>query len=119
MLPTHSKIGTVEVQTPSLPPNSLGGTVYVGEPLKNGPGASSSGEQFRIFIHATSVRYGVNVRLIGKIVPESRRPVSLTAVVEENPQATVQQLQAPPQRWPEGHADQPADLRPEQNGQPT
>jgi hypothetical protein len=85
--PDASKIGTVEVQTPSLPPNSLGGTVYVGEPLKNGPGAASSGEQFRIFIHATSVRYGVNVRLIGKVFPN---PLTgqLTAVVEDNPQAT-------------------------------
>jgi hypothetical protein len=82
-----SVIGTVEVQTPSLPPNSLGGTVYVGEPLKNGPGAASSGEQFRIFIHATSDRYGVNVRLIGKVFPN---PLTgqLTAVVEDNPQAT-------------------------------
>ncbi|HEX4669735.1 MAG TPA: hypothetical protein VH275_07165 [Solirubrobacterales bacterium] len=85
--PEASKIGTVEVQTPSLPPNSLGGTVYIGEPLKNGPGASSSGEQFRIFIHATSVRYGVNVRLIGKVFPNPTTG-QLTAVVEENPQAT-------------------------------
>jgi hypothetical protein len=85
--PDESKIGTVEVQTPSLPPNSLGGTVYVGEPLKNGPGASSSGEQFRIFIHATSVRYGVNVRLIGNVFP-NQITGQLTAVVPDNPQAT-------------------------------
>jgi hypothetical protein len=85
--PDASKIGTVEVQTPSLPPNSIGGTVYVGEPLKNGLGASSSGEQFRIFIHATSVRYGVNVRLIGKVIP-NQATGQLTAIVEENPQAT-------------------------------
>jgi hypothetical protein len=85
--PEASKIGTVEVQTPSLPPNSLGGTVYVGEPVKNGPGAAGTGEQFRIFIHATSVRYGVNVRLIGKVFPNSETG-QLTAVVEENPQAT-------------------------------
>ncbi len=85
--PDASKIGTVEVQTPSLPPDSLGGTVYVGEPLKNGPGASSSGEQFRIFIHVTSARYGVNVRLVGKVFPNSETG-QLTAVVEENPQAT-------------------------------
>jgi hypothetical protein len=85
--PDNSKIGTVEVQTPSLPPDSLGGTVYVGEPLKNGPGASSSGEQFRIFIHATSARYGVNVRLVGEIFPDPTTG-RLTAVVEDNPQAT-------------------------------
>jgi hypothetical protein len=85
--PSDSQIGTVEVQTPSLPPNSIGGAVYVGEPLKQGPGASQSGEQFRILIHAFSERYGVNVRLKGKIFPD---PVTgqITALVEENPQAT-------------------------------
>ena len=85
--PANSRIGTVEVQTPSLPPNSLGGDIYVGHPLKQGPGASQTGEQFRIFIHAFSTRYGVNVRLMGKIFPN---PVTgqITALVEENPQAT-------------------------------
>jgi hypothetical protein len=85
--PAGSKIGTVEIQTPSLPPNSIGGDVFVGAPLKNGPGAFESGEQFRIFIHAFSTRYGVNVRLEGKVFPN---PVTgqLTAVVPENPQAT-------------------------------
>jgi hypothetical protein len=85
--PDESKIGTVEVQTPSLPPNSLGGTVYVGEPLQNGPGKASSGEQFRIFIHATSDRYGVNVRLIGKVILNEQTG-RITALVEDNPQAT-------------------------------
>lgn len=85
--PNESKIGTVEVQTPSLPPNSLGGTVYVGEPLQNGPNKASSGEQFRIFIHATSDRYGVNVRLIGKVVLDEKTG-QITALVEDNPQAT-------------------------------
>jgi hypothetical protein len=85
--PPASAIGSVEVQTPSLPPNSLGGTVYVGEPLQNGPNQAGSGEQFRIFIHVTSVRYGVNVRLIGHIFPNPTTG-QLTAVVPDNPQAT-------------------------------
>src|SRR6476660_7139993 len=85
--PDASKIGTVEVQTPSLPADSLGGTVYVGQPLKNGPNAATTGEQFRIFIHVTSVRYGVNVRLIGNVFPNLKTG-QLTAVVDENPQAT-------------------------------
>jgi hypothetical protein len=85
--PAGSKIGTVEVQTPALPPNSLAGEVFVGAPLKNGPGAFESGEQFRIFIHAFSTKYGVNIRLKGSVFPN---PVTgrLTAVVAENPQAT-------------------------------
>jgi hypothetical protein len=82
--PEASKIGTVEVQTPSLPADSLTGDVYVGEPKSNDP---SSGEQFRIFIHVGSVRYGVNVRLIGHVFPNLATG-QLTAVVDENPQAT-------------------------------
>jgi hypothetical protein len=82
--PEASKIGTVEVQTPSLPPNSLFGDVYVGQPLNEDP---SSGEKFRIFIHAFSTRYGVNVRLKGKVFPNLQTG-QLTAVVAENPQAT-------------------------------
>lgn len=82
--PAASKIGTVEVQTPSLPANSIFGDVYAGAPLNNDP---SSGEKFRIFIHAFSNRYGVNVRLKGKVFPNLQTG-QLTAEVAENPQAT-------------------------------
>ena len=85
--PAASQIGTVDIETPSLPNGSITGEVYVGEPLKNGPGAFESGEQFRIFIYAHSVRYGVNVRLEGKVFPNATTG-QLTAVVPENPQAT-------------------------------
>jgi hypothetical protein len=85
--PEASKIGTVEIETPSLPNGSITGEVYVGTPLKNGPGAFETGEQFRIFIYAHSVRYGVNIRLEGKVTP-SATTGQLTAVVPENPQAT-------------------------------
>ncbi len=82
--PAASRVGTVEVQTPSLPADSLFGDVYVAQPKSNDP---SSGEQFRIFIHAFSTRYGVNVRLIGNVFPNLATG-QLTAVVDENPQAT-------------------------------
>jgi len=82
--PEKSKIGTVEVETPSLPAHTIGGDVYVGQPKSNNP---SSGEQFRIFIHAFSTKRGVNVRLIGKLFPNLATG-QLTAVLEENPQAT-------------------------------
>jgi hypothetical protein len=82
--PEASKIGTVEVQTPSLPADSLTGDVYVGEPKSSDP---STGEQFRIFIHVGSERYGVNVRLIGHVFPDLATG-QLIAVVDENPQAT-------------------------------
>jgi hypothetical protein len=82
--PAASKIGTVEVQAPGLPPDSLTGNVYVGEPLSNDP---STGDQFRIFIHAGSERYAVNVRLEGNVFPNLSTG-QLTAVVDDNPQAT-------------------------------
>jgi hypothetical protein len=85
--PTASQVGTVDVETPSLPNGSLTGEVYVGAPLKNGPGVFGTGEQFRIFIYAHSTRYGVNVRLEGKVFPNAATG-QLTAVVPENPQAT-------------------------------
>jgi hypothetical protein len=109
--PKGSEIGEVEVQTPSLPPNSLGGTVYVAEPKQNGPGAASSGEQFRIFIHATSVRYGVNVRLVGKVFPNAETG-RLTAVVEENPQATFSNFRLHLNGGPKGTLTSPPTCGP-------
>jgi hypothetical protein len=84
--PAASEIGTVEVETPSLPNGSVGGKVYVAAPLKNGPGAASSGEQFRIFVNAFGPARDVNVRLVGNVFPN---PVTgqLTAVVDNNPEA--------------------------------
>lgn len=81
--PDASKIGTVDVETPSLPPDSIGGTVYVGQPLSDDP---TSGKQFRIFIHASSPRFGVDVRLVGPVYPDPRTG-QLTTVIDDNPQA--------------------------------
>jgi hypothetical protein len=89
--PSASRIGTVDIETPGLPEGSITGDVYVGAPLKNGPGAFESGEQFRIFIYAHSVRYGVNLRLEGKVTPNATTG-QLTAVVPENPQATFEEF---------------------------
>jgi hypothetical protein len=80
--PAASEIGTVEVETPALP-ETLGGTVYVGAPLSDNP---SSGDQFRMFIHVSSPKFGVNVRLVGNIFPNLQTG-RLRVVVDENPQA--------------------------------
>ncbi len=80
--PESSKIGTVDVETPALDQN-LGGNVYVAEPTSQVP---SSGNQFRVFIHAFNDRYGVNVRLVGNVFPNLQTG-QLTVVVPENPQA--------------------------------
>ncbi len=80
--PESSKIGAVEVETPALPEN-IGGEVYAAEPRSNNP---SSGNQFRIFIHVSSAKFGVDVRLIGNVFPNLKTG-QLTAVVDNNPQA--------------------------------
>ncbi|HKB50765.1 MAG TPA: hypothetical protein VKC63_04990 [Solirubrobacterales bacterium] len=82
--PGGSKIGTVDVETPSLPPDSLHGTVYVAAPTSSNP---TTGNQFRVFLTVGSERYGVNVRLIGHVFPNLNTG-QLKVVVAENPQAT-------------------------------
>ncbi len=106
--PDASKIGSVEVQTPSLPADSLGGTVYVGQPLSNDP---TTGEQFRIFIHVMSTRYGVNVRLVGKVFPNLKTG-QLTAVVDENPQATFSSFKLRLNGGPKGTLTTPGTCGP-------
>jgi hypothetical protein len=80
--PASSRIGSVEVETRALD-QKLGGDVYVAEPHNQEP---TSGEQFRVFIHAFNTRYGVNVRLVGHVFPNLQTG-QLTVVVPENPQA--------------------------------
>ena len=80
--PAASRIGSVHVETKALD-QDIDGDVYVGQPLNNDP---SSGQLFRIFIHAFNDRYGVNVRLVGNVIPNLETG-QLTAVVPNNPQA--------------------------------
>jgi len=87
--PAASEIGTVDVETPSLPPGSLHGKVYAAAPESNDP---TTGKQFRVFLTVESERYGVNVRLKGQVFPNLQTG-QLTAVVEENPQATFSSFQ--------------------------
>jgi hypothetical protein len=60
--PANSKIGTISVQTPPLPANSLNGNVYLGKQLSRNP---ESGDEYRIFVDAESARYGISARLFG------------------------------------------------------
>jgi hypothetical protein len=77
--PARSVIGSVSIQTPVLPPNSLPGTVYLGQQLSRDP---TSGKEYRIFVDAESARYGVYVRLLGEV---SANPLTgqLTAIFDE------------------------------------
>ena len=80
--PTTSQVGTTTIETPDLPPGSLTGNVYVGQPTSTDPG---SGNEYRIFIDAEAPAYGVSVRLEGHVFanPATGR---LTTAVLENPQ---------------------------------
>jgi hypothetical protein len=86
--PLTSKIGTVAVETPDLPPKSLAGNVYLGEPRSSDP---ASGQEYRIFLDAESPRYGISVRLEGHVSadPSTGR---LTTTFSENPQLPFSDL---------------------------
>jgi hypothetical protein len=62
--PPQSKIGTVTIESPPLPEGVLEGDVFVGEQLSRDP---ASGDEYRIFVDAESARYGISVRLIGRV----------------------------------------------------
>jgi hypothetical protein len=95
--PTSSKVGSIEVETPTLP-GILGGEVYVGQPLSNN---ASSGEQFRLFLHVTSARFGVNVRLVGNVFPNPQTG-QITALIKENPQAPFEHFKVHIDGGPKG-----------------
>ena len=80
--PASSKIGSIEVESNAID-EKLGGDLYVAAPLNQEP---TSGDQFRVFLHAFNERYGINVRLIGHVYPNLETG-QLTVVVPENPQA--------------------------------
>lgn len=67
--PGNSKIGTVTVATPPLPEGPLTGDVFVAEQKSRDP---ESGQEYRVFVHAASARYGVDVRLVGEVFANAR-----------------------------------------------
>jgi hypothetical protein len=80
--PAGSQIGTTTIETPDLPPGSLTGKVYVGQPESTNP---ESGSEYRIFIDAEAPAYGVSIRLEGKVNANASSG-RLTAAVLEDPQ---------------------------------
>jgi hypothetical protein len=85
--PAGSKIGTVDVKSQALDQH-LGGNVYLAEPKNQNP---SSGEMFRVFIHAFNARYGVNIRLVGNVTP-NQSTGQVTAVVATAPQQPFEEF---------------------------
>jgi hypothetical protein len=80
--PPASKVGTAEIKTPPLPEGSLTGDVYVAQQGSRDP---ASGDEYRIFVDAASSRYGVSVKLIGRVAADPRTG-QLTTTFAENPQ---------------------------------
>jgi hypothetical protein len=83
--PAASKVGTVAIETPALPPESVNGTVFVGEQKSRDP---LSGEEYRIFVDAESPRYGISARLIGNVRADPKTG-RLTTTFANNPQVPV------------------------------
>jgi len=87
--PAGSRVGTVSIQTPVLPPNSLLGDVYLGQQLSRDP---TSGDEYRVFIDAEAPRFGQSVRLVGNVSADPQTG-QLTTTVSEAPQLPFTSVQ--------------------------
>jgi hypothetical protein len=79
--PAGSKLGTVAIEVPGLPPGSLTGNIYLGGP-ESGPITTPP---YTIYLDAESAQYGISVRLKGSLVP-SETTGRLTTTFSENPE---------------------------------
>jgi hypothetical protein len=79
--PEASKLGTVELEVPTLPAGSLKGNIYLGGP-ESGP---ITGSPYIVYLDAESQRYGVSVRVKGETVPNPTTG-QVTTVFSENPE---------------------------------
>jgi hypothetical protein len=79
--PTGSRIGTVALEVPGLPNESLKGFVYLGKPT-SGP---ITAPPYTIYLDAESTKFNVKVRLKGTVEPN---PITgqLTTTFSENPE---------------------------------
>jgi hypothetical protein len=82
--PFGSKVGTVTVDTPNLPPDSLKGDLYLGGP-ESGP---ITGPPYVMYLDAESPRYGISVRLQGTVVPREATG-QLTVTFAQNPEQPI------------------------------
>jgi hypothetical protein len=79
--PEGSKIGTVTLNVPGLPENSLTGNLYLGGP-ESGP---ITGQPYIMYIDAESTRYDISVRLKGTATGNETTG-RVTAQFTENPE---------------------------------
>jgi hypothetical protein len=82
--PANSKVGTVILNVPGLPPESLTGNIYLGGP--EGGGAITA-SPYTIYVDAESARYGLSVRLEGSVQPDEAHGTGrLTVTFAKNPE---------------------------------
>ncbi len=86
--PERSVIGTVTVDAPGIPNGSLTGRVYLGSPESGDP---ESGQMYRIFLAAEAPRYGVGVRLEGRVAANAQTG-RLTATFSGLPQVPFERF---------------------------
>ncbi len=85
--PEGSKLGTVVLNVPGLPPESLTGSIYLGGP-ESGP---ITGPPYVMYIVANSERYDVSVRLMAEVIPNEATG-QLTAVFPNPPEQPFSEL---------------------------
>jgi hypothetical protein len=80
--PGSSKIGTVELEVPTLPEGALRGSIYLGKPANK----SIEAPPYTIYLDAESARYGIRVLLEGSVSPNTSTG-QLSVTFNKNPQA--------------------------------
>jgi hypothetical protein len=79
--PYGSKIGTVTINVPDLPPESLKGNIYLG----GSEAGQITGQPYVMYLNTESTRYGVTVRLKGT-VEANVTTGRVVATFEKNPE---------------------------------
>jgi hypothetical protein len=79
--PAGSRIGTIALEVPGLPAESLKGNIYLGKP-ESGP---ITGPPYTVYLDAESAKYNIKVRLKGTVEPNLATG-QLTTTFAENPE---------------------------------
>jgi hypothetical protein len=79
--PYGSKIGTVTLNVPDLPPGSLEGSIYLG----GSESGTITSQPYTVYLDAKSARYGVTVRLEGSVMLNETTG-RVTATFKKNPE---------------------------------
>jgi hypothetical protein len=84
--PASSRLGTFDLEVPTLPEGSLQGPVYLAEENGSGTPEAITKAPYHIYLDAETSRYGIRVLLKGTISPNASTG-RLTATFEKLPQA--------------------------------